>query len=198
MGKVLLPSSLKQLPTDPMFWDEERQLLLELLFPYMSGALTAGALVAFEELVAMADLGVAWDIINQTATAWASQYTVSVVGQISKTSMAAFLDHFEPWVNSGEPLKSLIDALTPYYGPVRANMIAVTETTRAYHAGNVLTWKTTGMVEAWQYHTAMDEIVMKCPICWPLEGMVFPLDDFVHAPPQHVGCRCWSSPVVNL
>jgi len=184
MVKVLLPSSLKQLPTDPMFWDAERQLLLELLFPYLSGTLTAGALVAFEELVAMADLGVAWDIISDTATAWASQYTVSVVGQISKTSMAAFLDHFEPWVQSGDPLKSLIDALTPYYGPVRGNMIAVTETTRAYHAGNVLTWKTTGMVDGWMFRTARDERV--CPICSPLDGQVFPLDDFVHAPPQHV------------
>jgi SPP1 gp7 family putative phage head morphogenesis protein len=194
MGSTPTPVLLKQNPTDPLFWNEERELLLKFLFPFLLDSIKAGALHAFDEIAAQADLGIAWDLINEAVINWANQYTASVVSQISKTSMAAFLDAFEPWVRSGEPLSSLIDALTPFYGAVRAEMVAVTETTRAYAQGNLATWKATGVVEGFNVMTSEDELV--CPICSAKQaGNPYPVD--AEVPAYHVNCRCWIAPVVN-
>lgn len=186
---------LKQSPEDQEFWNEERELLFVLLLPYIRESIVTGARNAFLELSATADLGIAWDIINESAISWAATYTSEIVAQVSKTSMAAFLEHFEPWVRSGEPLQSLVDVLTPYYGPVRANMVAVTETTRAFAQGNLLAWKKTGMVDGFNVMTAEDDKV--CPICIG-EKLKNPHTMDQAAPAYHVNCRCYIQPIVSL
>lgn len=201
MGKSIpTTTSLKQAPDDPAFWEAEREALYILLLPFIREAVETAAMNAYTELAGYVDLGIAWDLINPNVSAWASQYTAQVVSQISQTSMAGFLEQFEPWMQSGDPLQSLINALEPYYGPVRAEMIAVTETTRAYAQGNLAVWQATGMVEGYNFMTAEDDLV--CPLCDGRDGAAsrnpHSLNDYEDMPPRHVRCRCWIQPVVNL
>jgi len=83
----------------------------------------------------------------------------------------------------------------PLFGSVRAEAVAVTEVTRIFHASNVIGWRELG-VDAWAFQTAVDEIV--CPICEPLHGKEFHLEDTENSPPRHPRCRCFSKPIVRL
>jgi SPP1 gp7 family putative phage head morphogenesis protein len=79
------------------------------------------------------------------------------------------------------------------YSPVRAEMIAVTEVTRAAAEGERATVREIEkegirMVEVWQ--TNNDSLV--CPICGPRHGKKvgdgWSKND---GPPAHPRCRCW-------
>jgi hypothetical protein len=49
------------------------------------------------------------------------------------------------WIETGEELDALTDALTPTFGPKRAEMIASTEVTRAYDEANDLARQRVGL-----------------------------------------------------
>jgi len=182
------------MPVDDIFWNEESQKLYEILFPLISSASLSGARNAYDALGGVAELGVAWDVVNDDVIKWATAHTIEVVAQVTKTSMAAFVEHFDSWLLSGETMDSLIELLTPYYGVVRAEMIAVTETTRAFALGNLEAWKSSGVVSGWKWRTAMDDIV--CPICTEKERNN-PYEFGDETPPAHVRCRCSMSPVMK-
>lgn len=86
-------------------------------------------------------------------------------------------------------IKDLTRELERYYSPVRAEMIAVTETTRSVVQGErEAVWqmqKESGlrMIPIWL--TAQDDRV--CPICGPRHKQVIEGSNF---PPAHPRCRC--------
>lgn len=177
---------------DPSFWEQEAALLYGLLRPYLQEAALLSAAEAFVALQ-QAGMEISWDIVNENAIAWAEAHTREVVAQIIKTSMDGFVAEFGDWVRSGEPLDALVARLEKYYSPVRANMIAVTETTRAYASAQVELFKMSGMVSGWQWIPAVDDLV--CPICVEKgKGGPYKLDD--EHPPAHVNCRCAVRPVL--
>jgi SPP1 gp7 family putative phage head morphogenesis protein len=183
----------KVLPLPDSFWQTEMQILYRILFPLVSEAIVRSARFSYDDIAGQVDLGLSWDVVNDMAVTWAEQHTAAVVAQISKTSMAGFLNEFEDWQKSGEPLPDLVARLMPYYGPVRAEMVAVTETTRAYALGNMSVWRSTGMVDGFKVVIAQDEIV--CPICFDkYENNPYGMDD--ETPPFHVNCRCAIQPVL--
>jgi SPP1 gp7 family putative phage head morphogenesis protein len=95
-------------------------------------------------------------------------------------------------------LSALTEKLAPRFGPVRAEMIGVTETTRIFHDGNVLAWRASGLVKGEKWQTSMDDLV--CPICEPMHDRETALGEQfgdVEGPPAHVNCRCWVHPVVQ-
>lgn len=180
----------------PEFWQAEEAALLAVLLPLITEAgqqAAEGGITLLAELTG-ADVAVDWTILNAEAVVWAQTFTEQVVAGITDTNVKAFVDAFGPWLESGEPLPKLIEALEPMYGPVRANAIAVTETTRAFAEGNRLAWREADVTQV-RFRTAFDELV--CPICQPFEGQVFDIEDGEHAPPLHVNCRCFLQPVVN-
>lgn len=187
---------VKVMVIDDVFWNDERERLYDVLFPLFSSIMTDQAKDAYEELAGMTELGTAWDVINEEAIAWADQHTRDVVGQISKTSMDGFLTEFEPWLNSGAPLPDLIEALEQYYGPVRADMVGVTECTRAFALANIGTWREfSDLVTGFDVITAEDADVEE--ICMAEQASnPHKLDD--PPPPYHVRCRCAVRPVVKL
>lgn len=188
---------------DNFFWINERDILFELLFPILFKATITGAQDALEELV-LIGIGVDWGLVNEAVLDWAKRYTYDLVSGITETSKK-FLQAVEAeWIESGAPLDVLIDQIKPMFGPVRAEMIAVTETTRVFAAGNLATWRTSGVVKKKQWYTAEDELV--CPMCGPLadtepigidENWLTP-DGAIDGPPAHVRCRCWVQPVVEV
>jgi hypothetical protein len=70
------------------------------------------------------------------------------------------------WIDNGETLPQLIERLVPLFGEKRAELIAVTEVTRAFAEGNMVAWRESGVIQKRRWNTANDELV--CPICGPL------------------------------
>lgn len=141
--------------------------------------------------------GFDWTLSNQKAHDWVSTYSFELIKGIDETSQKRTQQALQRWINSGEPLQALTDSLSIIFGSDRAEMIAATETTRAYAQGNLIAYRDSGVVQKWRWRTARDERV--CPVCGPLQGKEVPLgEDFDgHSCPAHVKCRCWVLPVVK-
>lgn len=81
--------------------------------------------------------------------------------------------------------------------PVRAELIAVTETASAYSLGSKAAYRAAGVVSGVRWLTTDNA----CPVCDPLNGKVSTLDaDFgegIPHPPAHPRCRCAIAPVVG-
>lgn len=184
-------------------WPEEDELLFRILFPLMTEAAMAGAETALDGLLEIG-IGIDWALVHEQAVAWAKSYTYDLVKGINETSRNFLQGAINDWIQSGQPIDELINTLAPLYGDVRAEMISVTEVTRAFGEGNLVAWRESGVVHSKRWMTAEDELV--CPICTPLDGEVIELDsiDFstlnghVGSPPAHVRCRCWLQPVVEV
>lgn len=190
--------------TKTLDWEEEHTLLLAIIYPFLLAAAVNGAKTALAEL-ALLGVGVDWALVNQAVVDWARRYSYNLVRQINATTQKYLQTVVPDWINSGAPLDVLAETLAPMFGVVRAEMIAVTEVTRAYAEGNIETWRESGVVSGKRWMTANDDLV--CPICAPLDGMMVGLDENgftteagglgLDAPPAHVRCRCWLQPVVE-
>lgn len=103
----------------------------------------------------------------------------------------------EGWSN--EMLADEILARAASISPVRAAMIAATETATAYSRGSLLAYADAGVDES-EWLTAEDEKV--CPICAPLDGKRAALGaEFapgIRWPAAHPNCRCSLLPVVKI
>jgi SPP1 gp7 family putative phage head morphogenesis protein len=71
----------------------------------------------------------------------------------------------------------------------RATLIARTETLRAHNEGRKVFYRQVRITKV-RWVIADDE--RTCPICRPLDGKVFGVDE-VDGPPKHPGCRCTST-----
>ena len=175
----------------PEFWQQIESETAEVIRPQIEGVFLEGAQTLLDDQ----PIGVDWGLVNERAVDWTSQYTFELVQGITNTTrdlidkkVAQFFE--EP----SSTIRSLTKELQQAFGPVRAEMIAVTEVTRAAAEGQRQLadeiQKETGivMIEIWQ--TADDDA---CPKCRPRHG--HPKGDvWQDYPPLHVRCRCW----VNL
>ena len=145
-------------------------------------------------------LSVDWQLANNAAAQWALEYGYDLVRGITDTTRRRLQTEIQRFVTNGETLPQLTGRLEDVFGPVRAEMVAVTEVTRAYAEGNRASWRESGVIEQREWRTANDELV--CPICGPLAGQIAGLDesfpDGSDGPPAHVRCRCWVVPVVTV
>jgi len=185
------------------FWREWAQKLLDVVAPLLAAGMLNGGELGKSQLV---DIGLtvdtSWDLTNEQAAAWVSNYGFGLVSGIADTSRIYLQDTIEGWIQAGEPLPNLIEQINAsgMFGPVRSEMKAVTETTRAYAEGNLQYWANTEKVKSKKWLTAVDDLV--CPICQPLHLEVVPMDanfssgDF--GPPAHVRCRCSLQPVLSV
>jgi len=183
------------LPTDA-FWSAAEKELLDILVSH----LMASAKVGGQQALAGLGEGVSVDfaLVNRAVEKWAREMGLELVKGINDTSRKAATQAIADWIDSGAAIDDLMALLEPWFGATRAEMIAVTEVTRAFAEGNVAAWRESGVVDRVKWQTAVDELV--CPICGPLAGTTDTLDgDFggVGHPPAHVRCRCWLLPVVT-
>lgn len=188
-------------PLDVAFWEEERQLLFNILFPQILKYALLGAKSALSDIGKYAEIGVDWGLVNHRAYEWAHAYTYELVTGINATTEKYLQGAVSSWIQSGAPLGTLSDTIEGMFGEVRAKMIAVTEVTRAFAQGNIATWMESGVVSGQRWMTAEDDLV--CDICGE-EGLRGKEDvlggDFGGAglPPAHVNCRCWMQPIVGV
>jgi hypothetical protein len=137
-------------------------------------------------------IGVDWALVNTTAANWASVHSETILKKLFNTTYEGLTETIPKFYEQGWNLGDLQDALIKQlYSPRRAEMIAITETTRAAVEGEKalveLLEKETGvkMIPIWK--TSNDEIAMRCPICWPRHNK--PITDGQY-PPIHPRCRC--------
>ena len=135
-------------------------------------------------------IGLDLALVNRRAADWARQYTYDLVRGITDNSrtmlQAAVSDYYEHGLTIGD----LAERVQRTFGPVRASMIAVTETTRAAVEGEravVEELHRMGVQFVTRVTTSNDERV--CPICGPKSGQL--VSDAGY-PPYHVNCRCWT------
>ena len=181
----------------PAFWDTETGRMLAELRPQIE-AMARDAMLGLA-----AEIGVAfeWGLVAEQAAAWAERYAYDLVTGIVDTTRKVVQRKVAEYVRTpGRTIGDLRADLAPHFGEIRAQMIAVTETTRAYAQGTLfyqqaLAQAGVRMVRVW--HTSRDEKV--CPICNPpgdpLEGKTedkWPAE-LAGGPPAHVSCRCWTT-----
>lgn len=186
---------------DPINWDDLMAELRRAIQPELTALMTQQALRT------SGGIGVGFDpaIINLDAARWARQYAYDLVTQLTETTRSLVSEVIATFIETpGMTQGDMELLLEPAFGPVRAEMIATTETTRAYSAATNETQKLVNesglpMVRHWQ--TNNDELV--CDICGPLNDEPeskwqaildkndITLDhDIMDGPPAHVNCRC--------
>jgi SPP1 gp7 family putative phage head morphogenesis protein len=140
-------------------------------------------------------VGVAWDLVNSSAVQWAREYSSALVQGLNETTRNRMAAVIAKWIEDGEALPVLAERLNAVVNdPLRALTIAQTESTRAFFEGNSKAWQAAG-VKRWRWNTARDERV--CKVCGPRDGKVYTFGLDQEAPPAHVRCRCWATPVLE-
>jgi len=157
------------------------------------------AITTQQALGLVAETGITFDmaVVSQEAIEWARQYTYDLIRGITDTTRElvrqATSTYFE---TPGMTMSDLKRLLEPAFSPVRAEMIAVTEMTRASSMATnqhqqALAKVGIDMRRIWQ--TNHDSLV--CDICGPLNGL--PEEDWKAmyglGPPAHPNCRCKTS-----
>jgi hypothetical protein len=197
------PPNLNNIPES--VWQEHG----DQLFHALEKDAFATYIAAAEHILASQPIGVDWGLINSSAASWARSNSALLVKDIMATTRIgireAVASFFEQQLTIGDitaAISSMRDKVGKLLGPVRAELIASTEITRAAVQGELELVRGLGregaqLIAVWQ--TRNDEIV--CPICEPLnqrretpEGGFTPRGEAgpgVPSPPAHPRCRCW-------
>jgi hypothetical protein len=140
-------------------------------------------------------MGIDFDIaaVNEQALTWANEYVKQLVGGIVNTTRSATDKANEAYAAAPEMSKADLLALLAFtFGAARADMIAITEVTRAYSQATSIVQKllaVVGVATVRIWETARDDRV--CPLCGPLDGKPqSEWGDFPDGPPAHANCRC--------
>jgi len=183
-------------PFDTSFWDDEEDLLWEVLGSVYLSILFAGMQSGVGALPPELQTLVNFDVLNTNALKLAKEYRYDLIKGITDTTRKQVQTAMSDWIRNGDPLNVLEDALNPIFGQVRAQMISATEVTRIYAQANASAFESTGFVNQVKWNTNQDDRV--CPICAPLDGQLFDPNNIAELPPAHVNCRCWIQPVVDV
>ena len=149
-----------------------------------------------------AEIGIGFDpaAVDVAAEAWARDYSYSLIKGIDDTTRELVANAVTMFVNTpGMTNRDLKLQLESAFGEVRAEMIAITEVTRAFSAGEMVyqnLLSDAGIEVQREWLTSEDEKV--CPICGFLDRKrVDPGEMFIDEngieydnPPAHPRCRC--------
>jgi hypothetical protein len=148
-------------------------------------------------VLATIPIGVSWDMVNQGAADYARKYGYTLVKEIVENTQRGVTDilralqtEIPNFYTEGMNIGQLEERLSRWFSPVRAEMIAVTETTRAATeaertvVAEIERESGMRMIPIWQ--TNDDELV--CPFCGPKHDKEITDGDY---PPEHPNCRCW-------
>jgi SPP1 gp7 family putative phage head morphogenesis protein len=189
---------------DPAHRDKLRAAIYEALLPVARGGVDKQREVLEKEVLGVkgvTDFGFDWEMVHEVARQWLRNMTFDLIAGIERTTSAQLRRRISEFIADGEMTMGMLsDLLAPIFGPVRAEMIAVTEVTRTFAEAEIAAMRESGLVRRKKWQTANDELV--CPICGPLNQQVVDLDENFpggfEAPPAHPRCRCWISPVVEV
>ena len=178
------PPRLENVPSD--YWNSGWRTIQKDVEPVLLDVYLSQA----EGLMNDIGIGVDWDQINTTASRWAKQHTEQMLMDLFRKRYDHLNETIPRFYEEGWNLGQLQDDLEKWYSPVRAEMIAVTETTRAAVEGEramvaeLEAITNRRMAPIWQ--TMKDERV--CPVCGPKNKKEITDGIF---PPAHPRCRCF-------
>ncbi len=129
------------------FWQGEKKRLLAELLPKMEELAIAGVTVGLDKL---ARFGITFDsaLAHAEAAAWARTYTDDLLDKLGTTNRRVVGEVLSNWVETpGATMGDLTTSLQRVLDAnvARANLIAVTETTRAFAEGEALTYGAAGI-----------------------------------------------------
>jgi hypothetical protein len=199
-GKILEllgdPPNINNIPLS--LWDEQADEFFRVLEKHSFTAYIAAA----EQILAAQPIGVDWGLVNAEAARWARTHSRSLALDISTTNRQNVGEAIAGFFEEQQTIGDLRLKLSSLFGPVRADMIATTEITRAAVEGELqlvreLNKEGVQLVATW--FTVRDRFV--CPICEPLDGQseteeggFVPAGDAgpgIPSPPAHPRCRCF-------
>lgn len=147
-----------------------------------------------------------WELVNQTVIDWVNDYytnlDVELVGSIpnlNATGRTEFARALLDWQRGeletagyADGLPQLIRAIEPTFGQVRAERVAVTETTRIHYEATYQAAQANPYTTHLRWYSAADDRV--CPTCGPNHLVAIPKAQRVWpngaSVPAHVNCRC--------
>lgn len=167
--------------------------------PSTLGPLLTPALIAAyaDRLLAVsADAGLPIDpaVASTTASAWGAQFVPGIIQGIDQTTTDAIARLIEVYrATPGMTLAQVAGLLAPTFGVTRADVIAVTEITRASSQATVAAQeylRKNGLETTLIWRTNNDEVT--CKVCSPRNGTKQG-DGWNEPPPAHPRCRCNST-----
>lgn len=180
------PPNLERLTVDD-FWNDYSQAFRAALIPEMTTVYLEQAGALLGEI----SIGVSWDLINTAASEWARQYTFDLVTQLTEVTRSGLQRTIPAYFEEGLNLSQLKQRLAEWFAPRRAELIGITEITRAATEGErglveLLLQENPDVAMAPFWVTNRDEAV--CVLCSPRDGKEITDGKF---PPLHPKCRCW-------
>lgn len=173
---------------EPIDWSVENDLLYTAITP----TLVAMAVETGNQALAVLPGGVDPAVIHEGALRFLKDYGFDLIKNINDKTAGVVREAVSDFLSTpGMTRRDLEDLLSPTFGPVRAEMISVTETTRALAEGEKIVSENLQklgiqILDIW--NTDNDDKV--CPICAPRNGKARG-DGWVDDPPAHPRCRCW-------
>ena len=184
-----LASALEMI--NPDYWSEHTANLTSAVSPRLQTTYTEQSAAMLEDFPY---LDIDWALFNADASRWARQYTFDLIQGLNRTSERAVREAVTSFFEQGWTQQELTNALAPTFGDKRAEMIGITETTRAAVEGESEIVRRLeeddGIFMRPYWLTSNDERV--CPICQPRNGKEIRPDNETRGeyPPAHPRCRC--------
>ncbi|MBN2002807.1 MAG: phage portal protein [Anaerolineae bacterium] len=168
-----------------------------------------GVLAGAEAFTAAVKITLDWTLANTDAANWARLYGGKLCKGLDATTKARIAAEVAAWAEAREGMPDLVKRIAAIISsPVRAEIIAQTEPTNAYAAGNIAAWRQAedelGLEITQVWNTANDDLV--CPICGPLNQQEKPIGQpftatgnaSILAPAAHPRCRCWLTAITRI
>ncbi|WP_100504082.1 phage minor head protein [Mycobacteroides abscessus] len=189
----LVPEPIKAASTplankDDAVWQGEAIDMTKAIIEALTMLTATGA--HFGELEYGIDLGVT-SLTDWVMTA-AREHTAGLVSQVTDTNRKLIQEAIKKGIALGEDRDAMVARIRKVINnPVRAEMIAQTESVTAYQSGILNFGLQTGAKRK-----VYEALAGACKICAPLDGEVVDIDkpfsNGVDHPPSHVRCRCSS------
>ena len=183
------PPDLSNVPSE--WWDDSGKDIANAMMPTLQSIYLTQA----EELLKQTTIGVSdFGLVNTQAIEWVNKYTFDLVRNLNDTTRRGLQAALQAFYENGNmSIDDLANSLVNLFGPVRAEMIAITEVTRASVNGelslvNILEMENPNIKFTAIWQTAKDDRV--CEICAPRDGTRYN-EGWYDYPPAHPRCRCW-------
>jgi len=138
----------REVADDDEFWQRESSTFHQTFLGKLMTVVRALVGLAVEDTTAQVGGGADWTEVNAAAAAWAREYVDELITGITETTRKGVFEAVATWIEAGAELPDLVEALTPTFGEVRADMIASTEVTRAYDEANEIVRQQLGLPSA--------------------------------------------------
>lgn len=201
--------------------------ITELARPFVQEGIGAGGDLGAAKITEEAGRAIGFDVQNPKVQQFVDRWTVRLADEVTGYTRVRLADIVGEGLNAGESIKELTERVQEWAGEndpergvgARAEMIARTESARAYVAGESEAWKQSDVVEGKVWLLSGDP----CEFCravakqydgsvvglseafypqgWTLKGAdggTMNLDySATHGPPLHPNCRCDILPVLK-